>query len=123
MIVVCIVAIGFVSQAQLAQKNETSPLYEFRAAQAVEEFGLAPSGSANSDLELGSVTTAELTIGNTQVNSDTTTTKKPSYRPKGTAAGPKCHGKKTMQTPLPKQTSLPPKSGTVICRMQTQVSA
>jgi hypothetical protein len=61
MIVACI-AIGFISQAQLSQKNEASPLYEFRAAQAAEEFGLAPSGSANSGLEFGSVTTADLTV-------------------------------------------------------------
>jgi hypothetical protein len=57
----CIV-IGFVSQAQNSQKEEASPLYEFRAAQAAETFGLAPSGSANSDLEFGSIATADLKV-------------------------------------------------------------
>lgn len=62
MIVACIVAIGLVCQAQIAQKDETSPLYDFRAAQVIEELGLAPSGSANSVLEFGSVATADLTV-------------------------------------------------------------
>jgi hypothetical protein len=57
------IVIGFVSQAQLSQKDESgSPLYEYRAAPTAEGFGLAPSGSANSDLEFGSVATADLTV-------------------------------------------------------------
>jgi hypothetical protein len=72
----CIV-IGFVSQAQNSQTDEASLLYEFRAAQTAEEFGLAPDGSANSDLDFGSVDTAELTVKNTQINSDMVNTKQP----------------------------------------------
>jgi hypothetical protein len=57
------ILIGFVSQAQLPQKDESgSPLYEYKAAQLSEEFGLAPSGSANSELEFGSLDTADLTV-------------------------------------------------------------
>jgi hypothetical protein len=54
------ILIGFVSQGQLSHKDERTPLYEFRASQAAEEFGLAPSGSYDSELEFGSVATAEL---------------------------------------------------------------
>jgi hypothetical protein len=65
-IILCIIGacilIGFVSQAQLSQKDESgSPLYEYKAAQAAERFGLAPSGFANSGLEFGSVATTGLT--------------------------------------------------------------
>jgi hypothetical protein len=66
MVIGACILIGFVSQAQLSQKDESgSPLYEYRAAQAAEGFGLAPSGSANSDLDFGSVDTADLTVQTT----------------------------------------------------------
>ena len=61
----CII-IGLASQAQLAQKDDSgSPLYDFRAAQAFEELGLTPNGSANSNLEFGSMATAGLTVRTT----------------------------------------------------------
>jgi hypothetical protein len=86
MIVACIVAIGFVSQAQSSQKDEASPLYDFRAAQAAETFGLAPSGSANSDLEFGSVATVGLTV---QSEAELTVQTKQPSRP---TAYPRCGG-------------------------------
>jgi hypothetical protein len=61
-VLVACIAFGVISQAQLSQKDEVSPLYEFRAAQEAEELGFAPSGSANSGLEFGSVVAAELTV-------------------------------------------------------------
>jgi hypothetical protein len=60
------ILIGFVGQAQLSQKDESgSPLYEYRESQAAEGFGLAPSGSADSDLEFGRVATADLKVQTT----------------------------------------------------------
>lgn len=56
------IVIVFVSQAQISLKDEVSPLYEFWAVQAAEELGLAPTGSANSDLDSGSVATVDLTV-------------------------------------------------------------
>ena len=62
-IVCCVIAIGLISHAQLSQTDEaSSPLYELMAAQTAEGFGLAPSGSANSIFEFGSVDTADLTV-------------------------------------------------------------
>jgi hypothetical protein len=88
-IILCIIGafilIGFVSQAQLSQKDERSPLYEFRAAQTAETFGLAPSGSANSYLEFGSVATAELTV---QTKQPSRPTAYPRPGPKPSPSGP-----------------------------------
>jgi hypothetical protein len=67
MIVACI-AVGAICHAQLSLKNESSPLYEYRAAQAAEEFGLALSGSANNGLEFGSTPTTGLTVNSDMTN-------------------------------------------------------
>jgi hypothetical protein len=62
------IVIIFVSQAQISLKDELSPLCEFREVQAAEGFGLAPTGSANSDLDFGSVATTNLKATNPHQN-------------------------------------------------------